>query len=46
MAPVLGRWRDLPGVVDLRSLLDPVLCVNRTGISWRYLPHDYPHWNT
>ena len=31
---------------DLRSLLDAVLYVNRTGIPWRYLPHDYPHWNT
>ncbi len=20
--------------------------VTRTGIPWRYLPHDYPHWNT
>ncbi|GLP67329.1 DDE transposase [Streptomyces sp. TUS-ST3] len=20
--------------------------MNRTGIPWRYLPHDYPHWNT
>lgn len=23
-----------------------MLYVARTGIPWRYLPHDYPHWNT
>ncbi len=23
-----------------------LLYVARTGIPWRYLPHDYPHWNT
>ncbi|GAU71288.1 putative transposase [Streptomyces sp. NBRC 110611] len=31
---------------DLRDILDAVLYVARTGIPWRYLPHDYPHWNT
>lgn len=20
--------------------------VDRTGVQWRYLPHDFPHWNT
>lgn len=54
--PVLHAWRaerrgrglDIgrPPDHDLRSLLDAVLYVNRTGIPWRYLPHDYPHWNT
>ncbi|QKW20935.1 IS5 family transposase [Kitasatospora sp. NA04385] len=54
--PVLAAWRaerrgrglDIgrPPDHDLRSLLDAVLYVNRTGIPWRYLPHDYPHWNT
>ncbi|WP_189112058.1 IS5 family transposase, partial [Streptomyces camponoticapitis] len=54
--PVLNAWRaerrgrglDIgrPPDHDLRSLLDAVLYVNRTGIPWRYLPHDYPHWNT
>ncbi|WP_405598196.1 MULTISPECIES: IS5 family transposase [unclassified Streptomyces] len=54
--PVLTAWRaerrgrglDIgrPPDHDLRSLLDAVLYVNRTGIPWRYLPHDYPHWNT
>ncbi|MFF2732843.1 IS5 family transposase [Streptomyces sp. NPDC058008] len=54
--PILTAWRaerrgrglDIgrPPNHDLRSLLDAVLHVNRTGIPWRYLPHDYPHWNT
>ncbi|MFD9504199.1 IS5 family transposase [Streptomyces sp. NPDC060035] len=54
--PVLTAWRSerrgrgldigRPPNHDLRSLLDAVLYVNRTGIPWRYLPHDYPHWNT
>ena len=54
--PVLTAWRaerrgrglDIgrPPDHDLRSLLDTILYVNRTGIPWRYLPHDYPHWNT
>jgi transposase len=54
--PVLTAWRaerrgrglDIgrPPDHDLRSLLDAVLYVNRTGTPWRYLPHDYPHWNT
>ncbi|WP_405531290.1 IS5 family transposase [Streptomyces avidinii] len=54
--PVLTAWRaerrgrglDIgrPPDHDLRSLLDAVLYVNRTGIPWRYLPHDHPHWNT
>ncbi|MFF4055585.1 IS5 family transposase [Streptomyces sp. NPDC001668] len=54
--PILTAWRaerrgrglDIgrPPDHDLRSLLDAILYVNRTGIPWRYLPHDYPHWNT
>ncbi len=43
-----GRGLDIgqPPDHDLRSLLDAVLYVNRSGIPWRYLSHDYPHWNT
>lgn len=54
--PVLTAWRaerrgrglDIgrPPDHDLRSLLDAVLYVNRTGIPWHHLPHDCPHWNT
>ncbi|MEU5403581.1 IS5 family transposase [Streptomyces sp. NPDC005963] len=54
--PLLTSWRDEkarhglnighPPQHNLRDLLDAILYVARTGIPWRYLPHDYPHWNT
>lgn len=54
--PVLTAWRaelrarglaiGRPPDHDLRSLLNAVLYVDRTGIPWRYPPHDHPHWNT
>jgi transposase len=31
---------------DLREIFNAILYVNRTGIAWRYLPHDLPPWNT
>jgi transposase len=31
---------------DLRVLVDAILYLDRTGIAWRYLPHDYPPWQT
>ncbi len=27
---------------DLRGIFNAILYVNRTGIAWRYLPHDFP----
>ncbi|SCF35141.1 transposase, IS4 family [Micromonospora matsumotoense] len=27
---------------DLREIFNAILYVNRTGIAWRYLPHDFP----
>lgn len=27
---------------DLRKIFNAILYVNRTGIAWRYLPHDLP----
>jgi len=29
---------------DLRRIMDAILYVDRTGIPWRYLPHDFPPW--
>ncbi|WP_267717344.1 IS5 family transposase [Streptomyces sp. CoH17] len=26
--------------------MDAILYVARTDVQWRYLPHDFPHWNT
>lgn len=32
--------------IDRRRIIDAVLYWNRTGCQWRYLPKDFPHWNT
>ncbi|MFF8289100.1 transposase [Streptomyces sp. NPDC016309] len=54
--PVLAAWRferrgraldfGRPPEHDLRDIMDAILYVDRTGVQWRYLPHDFPHWNT
>ncbi|MEW1914758.1 IS5 family transposase [Kitasatospora sp. NPDC085895] len=54
--PTLTAWRQertaralafgRPPEHELRDLLDAILYVDRTGIPWRYLPHDYPPWET
>ncbi|WP_327032338.1 IS5 family transposase [Micromonospora ureilytica] len=51
IAPRLTAWRQArtdAGVSgrtpthDLREIFNAILYVNRTGIAWRYLPHDFP----
>jgi transposase len=54
--PVLAAWRferrvraldfGRPPVHDLREIMDAILYVDRTGVQWRYLPHDFPPWET
>jgi transposase len=54
--PVLSAWRaqrrgqglDIgrPCEHDLRDVLNAILYIDRTGIPWRYLPHEYPPWQT
>lgn len=54
--PVLAAWRferrgralafGRPPEHDLRDIMDAILYVDRTGVQWRYLPHDFPRWNT
>ena len=36
-----GRPRD----VSIRDVVDVIFYVNRTGVQWRYLPHDFPRWD-
>jgi putative transposase len=36
-----GRPRE----VDIRDVVDACFYVNRTGVQWRYLPHDFPRWD-
>ena len=32
--------------IDRRRIINAILYWNRTGCQWRYLPKDFPHWNT
>jgi len=36
--------RGRPRAVNLRDVVDAIRYVNRTGVQWRYLPHDFPNW--
>jgi transposase len=47
--PTMTAWRAAQGglgirppVHDLREIVNAILYVNRTGIAWEYLPHDFP----
>jgi transposase len=55
MEPILTAWRaerqktslNLGGkVADLREVMNAILFLNRTGVPWRYLPHDFPPHTT
>ncbi|MEU6935079.1 IS5 family transposase [Streptomyces sp. NPDC046374] len=56
LEPTLTAWRaerrgkglDIgrPPEHDLRRIMDAILYVDRTGIPWRYLPHDFAPWET
>jgi putative transposase len=34
-----------PRVVDIREVINAIFYLNRTGVQWRYLPHDFPRWD-
>jgi transposase len=51
--PALSAWRAgrvglgiSPIRHDLREIVNAILYVNRTGIAWEYLPHDFPPFKT
>jgi transposase len=54
--PVLSAWRaerrrhalniGRPPDHDLREITNAILYVDRTGVQWRCLPHDFPPWET
>ena len=55
IAPRLTAWRQArtdagvggrSATHDLREIFNAILYVNRTGIAWRYLPHDLPPYQT
>lgn len=35
-----------PRSADLREVMNAILYVDRNGITWRALPHDFPPWRT
>ncbi|MEU2562466.1 transposase [Streptomyces longispororuber] len=54
--PVLAAWRfehrgraldvGRPPGHDLREVMNAIPHVDRTGVQGRYLPYDFPYWNT
>jgi putative transposase len=38
--------RGAPQRIPRRRVIEAILYVNRTGCSWRSLPHDFPKWRT
>jgi transposase len=53
--PRLTAWRQSRAAAgvsgrtpthDLREIFNAILYLNRTGIPWRYLPHDFPPYRT
>src|SRR5690348_1787044 len=50
MAPHLPRYvpgsRGRPRVWPARRIVEAILYLDRTGCAWRYLPADFPPWQT
>jgi transposase len=53
--PTLTAWRQArldrrptgkSAPTDLRDIFNAILYINRTGIAWKYLPHDFPPHGT
>jgi putative transposase len=44
--PVHAGGRGRPRLLDLRSVVNAVFYVLVTGCQWRYLPADYPAWQS
>ena len=42
----LPKWLGRPFKHDRRDIVDGILYVVRTGCAWRYLPMDFPPWQT
>jgi putative transposase len=38
--------RGRPREVDIREVINAIFYLNRGGIPWRLLPHDFPAWKT
>ncbi|WP_067798217.1 IS5 family transposase [Actinomadura formosensis] len=41
-----GHWDGRKEKHSRRDIVDAILYLDRTGCAWRYLPHDFPPWQT
>src|SRR5947207_11141485 len=39
-------WTGRPRTLDLRAVINAILYLLRTGCQWRYLPKEYPNYNS
>ncbi len=46
VAPVLRQAVGRGGRISRRAILNAIFYVHRTGCQWRFLPQDYPKWQT
>ncbi len=46
VAPVLRQAVGRGGRISRREILNAIFYVHRTGCQWRFLPRNYPHWQT
>ncbi len=46
VAPVLRQAVGRGGRISRREILNALFYVHRTGCQWRFLPRNYPHWQT
>lgn len=44
--PKSGKAGGRPRTTDVREVVNGILYLNRSGCSWRMLPHDFPPWPT
>lgn len=40
------RQGGRPRTIDVRQVMNAILYLNRSGCAWRYLPKDFPKWQT
>jgi putative transposase len=46
LPPEVPGRRGRPRIWPLRAITEAILYVDRTGCAWRYLPGDFPPWQT
>lgn len=46
LKPLVKQTAGRPREHDIRQVLNALFYLNRTGCQWRYLPKEYPKWDT